>query len=149
MQKVLRILIFDEHFGKPDRIGRPHKLLPEKPHVRRRIVMLDIVIRRGKHTARSARLIADGDDLLVVENIVAALRHQNFDEQFDDIPACIKLPGVHVLIKPADQVFKNVAHTDTVKRFNAQIEFGKRLDNSIQAAVLFHFVDVLCDFELV
>ena len=111
--------------------------------------MLDIVIRRGEHTARAAGLVADGDDLLVVENIVAALRHQNFDEQFDDIPACIKLPGVHVLIKPADQVFKNVAHSDTVECFNAQIEFGKRLDNGIQAAVLFHFVDVLCDFELV
>ena len=79
--------------------------------------MLDIVIRRGEHTARAAGLVADGDDLLVVENIVAALRHQNFDEQFDDIPACIKLPGVNILIKPADQVFKNVAHTDTVERF--------------------------------
>ena len=73
--EIIRVLIFNEHFGKPYRVRLPHKFLSEQFDFRRRIIVFYVGIRRGKHTARSAGLVKNGNNLVVVENIVAAFRH--------------------------------------------------------------------------
>ena len=73
--EIIRVLIFNEHFGKPYRVRLPHKFLPEQFDFRRRIIVFYVGIRRGKHTARSAGLVKNGDNLVAVENIVATFRH--------------------------------------------------------------------------
>ena len=145
--EIIRVLIFDEHFGKPYRVGLPHKFLPEQFDFRRGIIVFYVGIRRGKHTARSAGLVENSDNLVAVKNIVATFCHQNFYEQLDNISTRVKLSGVHVLIKSADQIFKNVTHLDTVVGFYRQVKHGKRFDDGIQTAVLFHFVDMLVHFK--
>ena len=73
--EIIRVLIFNEHFSKPYRVRLPHKFLPEQFDFRRRIIVFYVGIRRGKHTARSAGLVENGNNLVAVENIVATFRH--------------------------------------------------------------------------
>lgn len=69
--EILCILVFNELFGKSYGVGMPHKLLPEQFDFRRFVIVLNVRIRGGKHTARSASLIEYGNHLMAVENIVA------------------------------------------------------------------------------
>ena len=149
MHEVLRALPFDEHLGKPYRIGRPHQLLTKKPHIRCGIVVFDVVVCRGEHSARAACLVAHRDDLAVIKDVVASFCHQHLHQQLDHVPACVELSCIHVLIEPSDQVLEDVAHLDAVKCFNGKVQLRKRLHHRVKAAILLHLVDVLVDFQLI
>ena len=67
----------------------PHELLAEKPHIGGGI----IVPRRGKHSAGSARLIAYGDGLPRIEDVIASLGGQEGDKQLDGVASSVELSG--------------------------------------------------------
>ena len=80
--------------------------------------MFEIAVRRTQHTARSCRLIADSDQLMVIKNIVCAFRDKQGYAQLDNITTRIKLTGIHVLEESADQILENIPHLNAVKAFN-------------------------------
>ena len=108
-----------------------------------------MVIGGGKHAARSAGLVQDGNDLAVVKNIVATFGGQDGDHHFDDIAPGIKLTGIDILVKAADQIFKDVTHLNRVKFLFGKVEFGESFHHIEQAIFFVHLVDVVFDIEFV
>ena len=136
-----RVLVIPD--GRP-----PHKLLPEQAHIGRRVELFDVAIRRREHAAGSARLITYRNDFALIENIITTFCGENGDQELDDVAAGVKLTSVHVLIKPADQVLKDIAHLNTVESFDGKVKFGECFNDRIKAAVLIHLFDVLFHIQL-
>ena len=93
--------------------------------------MLKVCISRGKHSARTAGLITHGKDLLIVKNVIASFGNEKGDAQLNDVTAGVELSGIHILIEPTDQVFKNITHLDAVIGGWIKVQFGECLHNGI------------------
>ena len=93
---------------------QPLKLISPNSVTAEGIVMLDKAVRRAEHTARSAGLVADSDNLAIVENIVTAFADKHSHKALDNVTTCVKLTGIYVLIELANQMLKDIAHLYTV-----------------------------------
>ena len=51
--------------------------------------MLNVVVCSGEHTAGTTGLIAYGNNLTIIKDIITAFRHQDLNQQFDNISAGI------------------------------------------------------------
>ena len=71
------ILTFDEHFGKAHSVRLRIDLLTEQPNIRRGIITFDEVIAAGKHAARATVLIQYGDNLHVIQDVIATISQQD------------------------------------------------------------------------
>ena len=111
--------------------------------------MLDKAVRRAEHTARSAGLVADRDNLAIVENIVTALADKHSDKTLDNVTTCVKLTGIYILIELANQMLEDIAHLDAVVGLGVQIQVGKCLYHAEQTAVLIHLVDMAEHFKAI
>ena len=147
--EVFSILVLNHHLGQTDSIGLGHKLLPEQAHIGAGIVVLDKTVRRAKHTARSAGLVTDSDNLAIVENIVTALADKDSNKALDNVTTCVKLTGVYILIELANQMLEDIAHLDAVVGLWVQIQVGKCLHHAEQTAVLIHLVDMAVHFKAI
>ena len=131
MTEILRVLVLDQHLCQTHCIRNAHKFLAEQAHVSCRVVVLNVVVCRRKHTTSTAGLIADSNNLAVVKDIVTTFRHQDLNQQFDNISAGIKLTSIYILEETSDQVFKDVAHFDAVKGFEAKVQFRESFNHRI------------------
>lgn len=115
MAEIVRFLPLDEHLCKAHSIGNSIIFLPEELNLRRGIKVADIVVSRGQHTAGTTCLVANGDNLVVIENIVTALGQQKRDTQLNDVTARVVLTGFHVLEESTDEILEDVAHADGIE----------------------------------
>lgn len=63
-------------------------------------------------------MLTNGDQLMVIKNVVTAFRNKQGYAQLDNITTGVKLTGIHVLEESADQILENIAHLNAVKAFN-------------------------------
>ena len=111
--------------------------------------MFDKAVRRAEHTACSAGLVADSDNLAIIENVVTAFADKHSDKALDNVTTCVKLTGIYILIELANQMLKDIAHLDTVVGLRVQIQVGKCLHHAEQTSVLIHLVDVTEHFKAI
>ena len=98
--------------------------------------MLDKAVRRAEHTACSAGLVADSDNLAIVENIVTPLADKHSDKALDNVTTCVKLTGIYILIELANQMLENIAHLDAVIGLRVQIQIGTTLNRHPSLSIL-------------
>lgn len=140
--EVVGLLALDEHFCQAHGVRDAVVFLAEELHICRGVEVANVVVGGGEHATGAAGLVANGDDFVVVEDVVAALGQQQGDAKLDDVSAGVELTGLHILEEAADEVFKDVAHADAVELLQAEVELGEGLDHGVEAAVFVHLVDV-------
>ena len=69
---VVCILVLDEHLRHAHGIGLRVVLLAKESNVRGWVETVDVVEGGGEHAACAAGLVQDGDDLAVIEDVVAS-----------------------------------------------------------------------------
>ena len=109
--------------------------------------MLDKAVRRAEHTARSAGLVTDSDNLAIVENIITAFADKHSHKALDNVTTCVKLTCIYILIELTNQMLKDIAHLDTVVGLGVQIQVCKRLHHAEQTSILIHLVDMAEHFK--
>ena len=126
---VFRILPLDKHFCKTHSIGLRIDFLTKQANIRRRIVTLNEVVSGGKHTACATCLIQNGDDLTIIENIVAALSQQYIDHELDDITPGVVVTSLSIFRELPDQFLKDISHLYIVDSAWIEVQLRERLDN--------------------
>ena len=69
---VVCILVLDEHLRQAHGVGLRVVLLAEQSNVCGWVEAVDVVEGGGEHAACAAGLVQDGDDLAIVEDVVAS-----------------------------------------------------------------------------
>ena len=138
---VFGVLPLDEHLGKAHGIRLRVDLLSEQAHIGRGVITFDAIVAGGKHTARATGLIQNGDNLAVIEDIIAALGKQDIDHQLNDVAAGVVVAGFGIFRELTDQFFENISHLHIVDSSRVKIKLGERLDDGEQPVVLVHFVN--------
>ena len=63
-------------------------------------------------------MLTNGDQLMVIKNVVTAFRNKQGYAQLDNITTSVKLTGIHVLEESTDKILENITHLNAVKVFN-------------------------------
>ena len=77
--------------------------------------MLEITVRRAQHTAGSCCLVTDGNQLVIIKNIITAFGNKQGYTQLNNITAGVKLTSINVLEESADKILEDITHFNTVK----------------------------------
>ena len=144
---VLRILPLDKHFCKANCVRFGVHFLAEEANVCRRVEALDKVLRGGQHTTSTTCLVASGNDLAFLENIVTTFCQKDVHHGLDDVTARVVVTRFCIFRESTNQVFENISHLDIVDGLGVQIQLGKLLDDSKETVMLVHLVYLLLEIK--
>ena len=111
--------------------------------------MLKVAVRRAQHTTGSCSLVTNGNELMVIKNIVTAFGNKQRYAQLNNITTGVKLTGIYVLEESADKILEDITHLNAVKAFNGQIQFGKGFNRVEQATAFIHLLDMGFHIEVI
>ena len=111
--------------------------------------MLKITVRRAQHTASSCCLVTNGNQLVVIKNIITAFGNKQRHAQLNNITTGVKLTSIYVLEESADKILKNITHLNAVKALNGQIQFREGFDRIEQATAFIHLLDMGFHVEVI
>ena len=144
---ILRILTLNHHLRKADGVGLRIDFLPEEPHVCGGIIPLDKIVRSGQHTTRSTGLVEYGDNLPVIEDVIAAFCQQDIHHELDDVAARVVVASLGIFRELPDELLENVPHLHIVDGARVEVKLRERLDHAEQAIVLVHLINLLVEVE--
>ena len=111
--------------------------------------MLKIAVRCAQHTAGTCSLVTDGNQLVVIKNIVTAFGNKQRYAKLNNITTSVKLTGIYVLEESADKILEDITHLNAVKALNGQIQFRERFDRVKQATAFIHLLDMGFHVEVI
>ena len=111
--------------------------------------MLKITVRRAQHTTGTCSLVTNGNQLVVIKNIVTAFGNKQGYAQLYNITTGVKLTGIYVLKESADKILENITHFNAVKALNGQIQFREGFDRVEQATAFIHLLDMGFHVEVI